>query len=49
MVSLRNFKNDDAAALQQFQNINMSIEEIQNMICDWNKFEIQGRYFEMAI
>ena len=47
MVTLRNLKNDDATVLQQFQNINMSIEEIQNIICDWNKFEFQGRYFEM--
>ena len=44
---LRHFKSDDADILQQLQYINMPIEEIKTLICDWNKFKFQGKYFEM--
>ena len=47
MVSLRHFNYGDAVILQQSQNIDMPIEKIQGMICDWNKLEFQGKYFEM--
>ena len=47
MVTLRNFLVNDAAALQQEENYNMPIKEIQDMICDWNKYMFQGKYFEM--
>ena len=47
MVKLRNFTIDDAEILKQEQSYNMSIEEIKSMICDWNKLEFQGKYFEM--
>ena len=47
MVKLRNFELGDASALQQERHRNMSIEEIKSMICDWNKLEYGGKYFEM--
>ena len=47
MVKLRHFIHDDANVLQQFLYENMPIKEIQNMICDWSKYEYQGKYFEM--
>ena len=47
MVTLRNFNHADAAVLQQSQNFDMSAKEIQDMIGNWNKFEFQGKYFEM--
>ena len=47
VVKLRNFKENDANILRQNWNTNMSIEEIQNMICDWKKHEFKGKYFEM--
>lgn len=47
MVILRSFNNADANVLQQFKHTNMSIKEIQDMICDWNTLEFEGKYFEM--
>lgn len=47
MVKLRNFAIEDAEILRQEQHHNMSIEEIEGMICDWNKLEYKGKYFEM--
>lgn len=47
MVTLRNFINEDAAALQQYQYKNVPLEEIQKMILEWEKKEFQGNYFEM--
>ena len=47
MVTLRNFNNADANVLQQYKHTNMSIKEIQDMICDWNTLEYNGKYFEM--
>ena len=47
MVKLRAFTIGDAEVLRQEHHHNMSIAEIKSMICDWNKLEFQGRYFEM--
>ena len=47
MIRLRNFTSADAEILRQEQYHNMSIEEIESMICDWNKLDYQGKYFEM--
>ena len=46
-VTLRSFNNADANVLQQFKYANMSIKEIQDMICNWNMHEYEGKYFEM--
>lgn len=47
MVTLRSFKYTDANVLKQYKYTSMSIQEIQDMICDWNKLEYEGKYFEM--
>ena len=47
MITLRNFTNDDEAILQQYRYQSMSLEEIKEMISDWNKKEYKSRYFEM--
>ncbi len=47
MVSLRHFHHSDAAILLESQNIHMSMEEIQDMISDWNRLSFHGKYFEM--
>ena len=47
MVKLRNFTSDDVEVLRQEQYHNMSIEEIKSMICDWNKLDFEGKYFEV--
>ena len=47
MIALRHFRCEDATVLQQFLYADTSIEEIQSMICDWSKYEYQGKYFEM--
>ncbi|MCH5188215.1 MAG: GNAT family N-acetyltransferase [Oscillospiraceae bacterium] len=47
MVTLRNFRYDDASVLQRFLYANMPIEEIQSMILDWSKYEYHGKYFEI--
>lgn len=45
MVILRHFKDSDSADLQQY--INMSAEEIKDLIYNWNRLEFQGKHFEM--
>lgn len=47
MVTLRNFKNEDANILKEYKYSNMSIKEIQDMIEKWSKLEFNGKYFEM--
>jgi len=47
MIKLRNFINDDAAVLQQSVYPNMPVEQIKEMIANWDKKEFQDRYFEM--
>ncbi len=47
MAILRHFEYDDAVTLQKLSYTDMSLKEIQSMICDWNKCEYKGKYFEM--
>lgn len=47
MVTLRDFKANDAAVLKQFRYSDASIKEIQDMIHDWNKHNDHGKYFDM--
>lgn len=46
MVTLRNFEPGDAPALQKSQYPDMSLSDIEVLIRDWGKKEVQGRYFE---
>ena len=47
MVTLRNITYDDMVVLQKHRYQNMTYEEIQKMISQWNQKEYQGKYFEM--
>lgn len=47
MILLRNFKKEDAPSLQQHGYSTLSIEEIESLICDWDKKQFNGKYFEM--
>lgn len=47
MVTLRNITFDDLEVLQKHGYQNMTYEDIQKMISQWNQKEYQGKYFEM--
>ena len=47
MVFLRKIKKEDALRLQEFQYSNLSTEQVESLICDWNKNQFNGKYFEM--
>ena len=46
MITLRNFIKEDAFGLQK-EHPHMSIKEIENMIFEWNKKQVNDKYFEM--
>lgn len=46
MVMLRHFTVADADVLQRHYR-NMPLADIQKMICEWNRFVFNDRYFEM--
>ena len=47
MVILRNFIKDDALFLQKSSYQNMSVEQIENLIDEWNEKRVNNKYFEM--
>lgn len=47
MVVLRNFIKDDALILQANAFRDMSVEQIENLICEWNQKTVNSKYFEM--
>lgn len=47
MVSLRHFRDSDAAVLRESGNIDMPEEQLLIMIRDWNKLVFHGKYYEM--
>ena len=47
MVELRNFTVDDAERLHELYYRDMPIESIRRTICEWNRLEYQGKYFEI--
>ncbi len=47
MVTLRNFIKDDASVLQKNSYSDMSVEQIENLICEWNQKQVNNKYFEM--
>ncbi len=47
MVKLRHFESMDAQELQRMKWTNYSVENIINMISEWNKLNFNGKYFEM--
>ena len=47
MVILRNFIKEDALNLQKSRYPDLSIEQIENLICEWNQKQVNDKYFEM--
>ena len=47
MVILRNFIKDDALNLQKSRYPDLSIEQIEILICEWNQKQVNDKYFEM--
>ena len=47
MVSLRNFTLDDAVEFQQKQSMNMSLDEVESLLKQWQEKEFEGKYCEM--
>ena len=46
MITFRNFIKEDALILQK-EISSMSIEQIEQMICEWNQKRVNDKYFEM--
>lgn len=47
MISLRNFMKDDAVILQKNSHSDLSVEQVESLICEWNQKQVNGKYFEM--
>lgn len=47
MIHLTNFKKEDASELQQYGYLDLSTAQVEALICDWNKKQFNGKYFEM--
>lgn len=47
MILLRNFKKEDASELQENGFSDLSTEQVKALICDWDKKQLNGKYFEM--
>ena len=47
MVLLRNFKKEDALELQEHGHWNLTTEQTEALIYDWNQKQFDGKYFEM--
>lgn len=47
MILLRSLKEQDALYLQRCRYSELSTEQVQELICDWNKKQFHGKYFEM--
>ncbi len=47
MILLRNFKKEDASELQEYGFSDLSTEQVEALICDWDKKQLNGKYFEM--
>lgn len=46
MITLRNFTKEDALDLQK-QHSDLSVKQIENMICEWNQKQFNHKYSEM--
>ena len=47
MILLRNLKKEDASELQERGYSDLSKEQVEALICDWDKKQFNGKYFEM--
>ena len=47
MILLRNFRKEDAFELKKYGYSNLSTEQVETLIYDWDKKQFNGKYFEM--
>ena len=47
MILLRNFKKEDTSKLQKYGYSDLTAEQVEALICDWSKKQVNGKYFEM--
>lgn len=47
MILLRNFKKEDTSKLQKYGYSDLTVEQVEALICDWSKKQVNGKYFEM--
>ena len=47
MVLLKNLKIEDSLELQKIGYSDLSAEQVEALICEWNKKQFKGKYFEM--
>ncbi len=47
MILLRNLKKEDASELQEYGYSDLTTEQVETLICDWDKKQFNGKYFEM--
>ena len=47
MIALRNFIKDDALSLQKIRYSDLSVEQIEHLIFEWNQKQVNHKYFEM--
>lgn len=47
MVRIRHFTTEDAETIKKRQYPDMTVDEIERMIADWNSGVLEGRRFEM--
>lgn len=47
MIFLRNLEKEDASELQEYGFSDLSTEQVQALICDWDKKQFNGKFFEM--
>ena len=47
MVRIRHFTTEDAETIKKRQYPDMTVDEIERMIADWNSGVFEGRRFEM--
>ena len=47
MIFLRNFIKEDAWSLQKIRYPDLSVDQIETLICEWNQERVNDNYFEM--
>ena len=45
MILLRKFKKEDVSELQEYGFLDLSTEQVEVLICDWDKKQFNGKYF----
>ena len=47
MILLRNFQKEDVLELRRCIYLDLTVKQVEDIICDWEKKQYNNRYFEM--